>query len=458
MAAVARPPVSAGSSGLKAALIVFVCLTVASLGGFIYLFTLQSDLDRQVASSDAAAQEAQRTNAELNQQMSELAKETMGQPSNAPGEIQKAIDELKRTLASDERLKISRDQDLKSVVKTLYARYRETAEELAKQTAEREKLNADFEALNKAAQENQKAYADRIAQLQTQYETLEKETAAARDSWAKDISDLKARLASATDTASRHLSKERQAVQELQQQLTQRDTRIQELRETLASFRPATDQLAALQIADGTVLRLVPGQNIVYISLGSRDQIKPGMNFAVYSRHRGVPADGKGKASLEVNQVFETTAEAKVLSTTPGDPIVEGDVIANPVYDRNRRFNFAVAGDFDLDFDGRVDDPAGQKVARMIESWGGNIVKTVDTRTDFVVLGEPPAAPPPSFSSEAMTGTVAEHKAEQEAGQKAFEALKNEARALSIPVLTRTQFLHFIGRPVPANAGDKFST
>ncbi|HOJ56656.1 MAG: hypothetical protein WBL15_07895 [Phycisphaerae bacterium] len=458
MAAVARPPVAAGSSGLKAALIVFVCLTVASLGGFVYLFTLQSDLDRRATDQETAAAAAQRTANEANQHLSNFAKETIGQATNSAGDIQKALDEIRDPLVKDEQLKISADQDLKSAVRQLYTKYRETADELAKRTAERDKLNADFEALNKTAQESQKIYTDKLAQLQTQYEQLEKESKEARDAWAKDVADLKARLASATDTAGLHLNRERQMVQNLEQQLAQRDTRIQELRETLASFRPSADQFAAIQIADGTIVRLVPGQKLVYISLGARDRVKPGMNFAVYSRHRGIPADGKGKAALEVSQVFETTAEAKVLSTTPGDPIVEGDIIANPVFDRNRQFNFVVAGDFDLDYDGRIDDPGGQQVARMIENWGGKIVKTVDTRTDFVVLGAPPTGMTGDSGLGTGAHTVAEHKAEHEAATKQFEALKNEARALSIPVLTRTQFLHFIGRPVPANAQDNGST
>src|SRR5690606_179929 len=108
-----------------------------------------------------------------------------------------------------------------------------------KRTAERDKLNGDFEAPNKTAQESQKIYTDKLAQLQTQYEQLEKESKEARDAWAKDVADLKARLASATDTAGLHLNRERQMVQNLEQQLAQRDTRIQELRETLASFRPS---------------------------------------------------------------------------------------------------------------------------------------------------------------------------------------------------------------------------
>jgi hypothetical protein len=206
---------------------------------------------------------------------------------------------------------------------------------------------------------------------------------------------------------------------------------------TLSKFRPSTDTINLLQITDGSVVQAVSGEQIVYIDLGLRDHIKAGMTFAVYSRIRGIPADGRGKASIRVNNVFETTSECQVNTTTAADPVVEGDVVANPVYDRNRQFNFVVSGDFDLTFDGKIDDPAGEQVRRMIKEWGGAIEPTVDTRTDFVVLGAAPTV-----------GVTAEE------ARKRFEAVKQEARSLGIPILTRTQFLNFVGFGVPRNVKD----
>jgi prefoldin subunit 5 len=457
MAAVARPPVAAGTSGLKAALITFVCLTVGSLGGLVYLFTLQSDYESRMAQKDSAAATAQKSADEAGQQLSGFAKEVIGEATNSPADIQNKINAIRTALARDNRLKSIRpDMALVSAVQALKAEYDNTAKQLADMTAERDKLNANFTALNEAAKANEQHLNEQLTSLRTQYETMEAEATSSRKAWADNVADLKKQLASSNETAGKQLAGVRQAVANLDQQLSQRDARIKELRETLASFRPSADQLAPLQVADGTIVRLVPGQSIVYISLGSQDRVRPGMNFAVYSRYRGIPADGKGKASLVVTQVFDTTSEARVLSTTPADPIIEGDIIANPVYDRNRQFNFVVAGDFDLDFNGKVEDRGGQQVARMIESWGGKVVKTVDTRTDFVVLGAPPAGPPPSTATDAAT--IAEHKAEHEADLKSFEAIEAEAKALSIPILTRTQFLHFIGQPVPGNAKEGVGT
>lgn len=458
MAAVARPPVASGNSGLKAALISFVCLSVASLGAFIYLFTLQADLQRGKTNAEAQAQQANQGASQAREQLSGFAKDAVGKATDNPAEIQKEIDQVRADLLKDESLKgkIRPDMALTSVLQQLKIEYDNGRKQVQDLTAERQKLNDDFTALNEAAQASKKAVDEQIAQLQAQYKTLEEESTTARNAWTKDLADLRTKLDSIKDATGKDLSAARQALANIEGELRQRDTRIQELRETLASFRPTADQFAAIQIADGTIVRTLPGQNIAYISLGAQDRIKPGMTFSVYSRHRGVPADGKGKATLEVSQVFDTTSETRIRSTTAGQPIMAGDVIANPVYDRNRQFNFVVAGDFDLDFDGTAEDPAGKNVARMIESWGGKIVKTVDTRTDFVVLGAPPTPPPPLTATEATE--AAEHQAEYEARVKAFDAIKAEVKALSIPVLTRTQFLHFIGQPVPANARDNSGT
>jgi hypothetical protein len=454
MAAVARPPVASGNSGLKAALITFVCLTVASLGGFVYLFTLQSDYQRDMTAAQNSATQANQSASQAKEQLSAFAKDTVGEAADSAAPIQKKIDDLRAKLAQDETLKgkVHADMDLASILNELKGAYDATLTQLQNVTAERTKLNSDYTALNEAAQATKKSVDEKIAQLESQYQKLEEESNKAREAWTKDLADVRTKLDSVKEATGKDLGTARQALANIEDQLKTRDGRIQELRETLASFRPTADQFAAIQIADGTIVRTLPGQNIAYISLGSRDRVKAGMTFSVYSRHKGVPADGKGKATLEVTQVFADTSETRIRSVAAGEPVMVGDIIANPVFDRNRQLNFVVAGDFDLDFNGAVEDPGGKNVARMIESWGGKIVKTVDTRTDFVVLGAPPSPAPPATASEGTT--AAEHKAEYEAQVKAFDAIKAEAKALSIPVLTRTQFLHFIGQVVPQNAKD----
>jgi hypothetical protein len=112
-----------------------------------------------------------------------------------------------------------------------------------------------------------------------------------------------------------------------------------------------------------------------------------------------------------------------------------------------------VAGDFDLNFDTQIDDPGGQEVARLIRLSGGQVATKIDTTTDFVVLGAPP--PEADQIPEGVDDPAAvERNRRREAERKVFMDLLNEARMISIPILTRTQFLHFIGFGVPQNISD----
>jgi hypothetical protein len=237
--------------------------------------------------------------------------------------------------------------------------------------------------------------------------------------------------------------------QDLEKQLADAKTHVTELNDKLSRFQPGMDTISAEQIADGEVVRSVPVENIVYIGLGKRDHITPGMMFTVYSKPR-IGAGMHEKATIEVRNIFDATSECRVTSNKEGEPILEGDVVANLVYDKNKHYRFVVAGNFDLDFDGRIDEPGGvggQEVAQMIERWGGQVVPTLDSSVDFVVLGSPPPAPiklPTGATDEAKQRTVDQAKT-----RAAFDAIRSEAKSLSIPVLTRTQFLHFIGAQIP---------
>jgi len=178
------------------------------------------------------------------------------------------------------------------------------------------------------------------------------------------------------------------------------------------------------------------------------------MTFSVYSPVRGIPADGKGKAAIEVANVFDTNAECRVTLRTPGEPILTDDIIANPVFDRVRQFHFAVIGDFDLNFDGQPEDAAGREVMRLIERLGGKVVSKVDSNTDFAVVGLPPPPPIPVVPGSENEAAATERNAQLTQRRVAFETQLKEARSLSIPILTRSQFLHFLGQSMPKNTPD----
>jgi len=453
--AIGRPQMGNIAAGVKAALIAFVCLTVASLGITIWLYTQQEDLRAAAdAAQTKAGQAAQRERATL-QQLSDIARDVIGNPTEQPAEIKQGIKTALAPILKDERVKqanIPEDSAVLTALQGLHQALRTDADALAAATKERNDLKAQLAAATETAKAAQQGFADKTAELEKRFQELEQKNAADQQAWSQQLEQLTQQVAKGGEDANRQLNAVREAKRQDEEKIKTLQARIDELVETLAKNRPSADRLSLLQSKDGDVVRAVAGEDLCYIDLGRRDALKTGMTFAVYSRIRGIPEDGKGKASISVVNVFETTSECRITSSTKGDPVLEGDVVANPVYDRSHKLTFAVAGDFDLDFDGKIDDPGGEQVTQLIRSSGGQVVDKIDTRTDFVVLGAPPPmAAKPDEGDDAQAKARA---AQRQAAHDAFEAAKQEAKALSIPVLTRTQFLHFVGFGVARDKPD----
>lgn len=447
MAAIARP--QGGGGSIKVALIVFVVLTVLSLAGTIIILTQYSDMQAQETDARNQAAQASKNLQTTQRQLESFAQIATGKAVTDPVEIQKAINDERNRIAADPVLKLPADTALLTMLRTLHEQFVTQGEALKKTSDEAARLDAELKKLTEETAAERKSYADKAADLEKRFQDLEQQSNKDRESWQQQVASLTQQLEKASEAAGAQLTAERQQLQSRTKERDEAQARVKELVATLASFRPQPDLTSAMQIADGEVVRAVAGEDIVYITLGQRDGLKRGMTFAVYSRIGGIPEDGQGKATIRVDEIFETTSECKVTSSAPGQPIIEGDLVANPVYDKTRKLNFVVSGDFDLNFDGQIDDPGGVKVTKLITQAGGNVVQTVDTRTDFVVLG---ASPPPAFTGNANDSPEAQERAaKREAELKAFDGIVREAKALSIPVLSRTQFLHFIGIKVPRN-------
>jgi hypothetical protein len=439
-------------TGIKVALIVFVCLTVASLAFAVILFTHQADLDQAVASAQDRASQAGKERSDMQQQVSEIARLVTGDSTSETSKIQASIAAAIKPVVNDptvQQARVAPDSAAITVLQRLYQLYQKNAEELAKTTAQRDDLVKQLDQVNKAAEARAQEFAAKTTEFESSLKQAEEQAAAHQQAWTQQVENIKGSSGKTLGSTTTELSNARALIVKIEKQLEEKNLRLKELADKLARFQPGMDTVTPQQIADGTIVRSIPTENIVYISLGKRDRVTPGMPFSVYSRS---PRDNnvQEKATVEVMNVFDNTAEARVKSSKPGDPIIEGDLIANLVYDRNKRYRFVVAGDFDLDFDGQIDQPggvAGQDVARMIERWGGQVAPTLDSSIDFVVLGAPPHEPLPLPAN--ATEEARQRTAEQTNIRQVFEGIRAEAKALSIPALTRTQFLHFIGHQVP---------
>jgi len=247
------------------------------------------------------------------------------------------------------------------------------------------------------------------------------------------------------------LQKAQQLVEAKDRQLDQEKRLATALGDKLAGRRMSVvDPL--LRQPDGMITS-VASEDVVYINLGSGDHLVPGMTFEVYNRHEGIPKQDDlmsdedmpiGEASIEVERVYASDSQCRVVKMEIGQHINEGDLIANLVYDRNTKYNFVIYGNFDL---GQTQQPKSadrQKIAALVTEWGGHVQKDINVDTDFVVMGKEPTVG--TFSPDELQDPLNRRLQEdQETESKAYESELDKAKELHIPIMNQNRFLYFCG-------------
>ncbi|HUW82113.1 MAG TPA: DUF4200 domain-containing protein [Phycisphaerae bacterium] len=286
----------------------------------------------------------------------------------------------------------------------------------------------------------------RVAAMEEQVKQMEQQSV----QFEQKTDDLQKEYVDARTNAERARDEETRKLTDRLRELEADNQRLSELvdrqGDIIQQFRPKTEQWSLATQADGRVLTALPGDPIVYIDLGRQvtNPITLGLSFKVHAADKPVPEGGQGKATIEVVGIYSDTSACKIIESTPGDPVVEGDYVVNPIYDRNHRYRFVVLGTFDLNGDG-IDDPQGeQTVEGLIGRWGGQVVDALDARTDFVVLGRRPQAVG-GLSPDATAQQVEQYRQVQQRAVR-YDSVLVEAKALRVTILTQNQFLSFVSR------------
>jgi hypothetical protein len=269
---------------------------------------------------------------------------------------------------------------------------------------------------------------------------------AARDEYRSQrdatLAQLEQEFETISDQNTAALTNERQMRQQCEENLTEAQERFRILRRRLGDMMVGPEELATARTPDGKILTAVPGDEVVYIDLGRKDGLTLGLQFAVYSADVGIPEDGRSKAQIEVVSINATTAECRIVRQGRHEVILEGDLVANPIFDPSRPLSFVIAGNFDLDRDGMVDRDGAAAIASLVRNWGGQVHTEITPLTDFVVVGAPPRRPRPD--SEVPADRVEVNKSRREAWE-AYNSVLETGRSLSIPIMTQEVFLNFLG-------------
>ncbi len=266
----------------------------------------------------------------------------------------------------------------------LYGDARADASNIRKQ-AESDVANA--QAAQKQAEKNRDAADTKLAdevKLFTEDRTrMNREKEETRDELSKTVRSFNSFRKKASDETTKLTKKTKQLSGTIETQ-----------RKQLTLLR--SDQFETTQ---GLVRFVMQGGNVCTINLGSADALRPGVTFGVIDADETRLQDAKIKATLQVTKIRgQHLAEARVVARPEiSSPIIEDDKIYSPFWAPGQTVKIALAGDIDIDGDGRPDN---EQVRGMITSAGAEVAATIgvdgtetgklDASIRFLVIGEDP--------------------------------------------------------------------
>ncbi|HEY3246229.1 MAG TPA: hypothetical protein VGM03_23035 [Phycisphaerae bacterium] len=307
---------------------------------------------------------------------------------------------------------------------------------------EKRQLNQRATQLASDMQNQREQFEKTVAEINTQMGDIEKSRTASRTDRDKQIADMQQRVDELNRVYRGDIQKVKVEAEMAKGALAEMKARDKARMEKLGDLQIGPQPLVPARKADGTVVEAKAGEDIVYIDLGRGMHLVPGMNFAVYPAGAAIPTEGRAKARIQVQRIFERTSECKVVELLGNQVVRVGDQIANPIYDRKRPMKFRVLGEFDLNGDGTPDPQAVGTFEAIIKDWNGMVADRVGPDVDFVVLGIAPRRP-------VTVGDTSPERKERDAlAQRLFDdynAELDKARNLGIPILVQDVFLNFLG-------------
>lgn len=314
----------------------------------------------------------------------------------AIGKLDAAIAKITADAGDDNAARLKSANGAVAIIESLHELY--SSEREARMKAEKASQRA-LDGLAKAEDTNKKLdekFKDALAKLNTQVESLQKSKSDFESEKRAEIDALASKVESTRNALEENRVAHAKEKRRIASTLRDQDEMLAAQTDALKQFRHVptnAEPMAIARKAVGKILRILPGDSLCYINLGRDDRVTLGMTFSVYSGDQRIPADGRGKATLEVKSVDSRTAECRIVAApSPDDPIIVGDSVNNIILSQNRtkKQRFVVVGEFDTDFDGEADVRGREQIVAWIERLGGEVTDEVTAMTDYVVLGVPP--------------------------------------------------------------------
>ena len=309
-----------------------------------------------------------------------------------------------------------------------------------------EDLQIDLDNATAQVEQNRQDFLAELDQFQSSYdktrESFENLKADMDNATAEQIETFQAKL----DAEQSKLRQKQLDLQATEKKLDDSDTLLQDALTKLEAIKPKPDQEAQAYKPDAQIVRIDSQNGIIYLDAGIKDHVYRGLTFAIYDRNKPIPENGEGKAEIEVFQVSEQVSAARIVKSDTKDPIAKEDIVANLIWDRNTPNQFVVAGDFDFNNDGLIDADGAQRIAELIERYGGTVADTITVDTDFLIVGVEPVSLRRPTQQELDIDPMAQQRYEMSAKKiEAYNQILGKAGSLGIPVFNQKRFLYLIG-------------
>ena len=449
---------TSASVGMMVTLAIFALLSLALFVLTIVFFARTQRLTADLANSNLALEVAVRP-AERNDRWEELQNEARRENKGVVKFLDDQLADMKILAAGNRRTSVEAITEAKSELlgpdaPSLMDASRDQLQRNDRQADELGKIN---EALN-AANIDLQAEVERVRGIEDEHQkTVDALTSeiggykARIDGYREEVSAAKREMDERVDNIRGDLE---DRIAELESDNNSLDAELRIAQAQLREFRTekANETLRAENegaLVDGAIIGINAPAREVYIDRGRRHRVVLGMTFEIYDDGASIKVDPstgqypRGKATVEVIRISENSSTARILFERRGNPIVEGDALANAIYDPEKIYSFTVFGNFDVNGDGLYTKQELQDIRGIITSWGGTVTDDISGDTDFVVLGSRPILPPEPKSGDPIE--VIQHYLDLSTQATQYDRLFEVASQTGIPVLNKNRLATLTG-------------
>ncbi|NLX03680.1 MAG: hypothetical protein GXY33_00910 [Phycisphaerae bacterium] len=439
-------------------LIIFIVLFLASVTGLVVLFLYQEELRQNADKWErqynelvgrgatetklreyAGAGQAQRTSAvgALVAERDELARMLTGSTGSSVSQAQAQVEQLLASVpdqlgAVKQQGQVDMVAAFTQAIGTIQSLQQQLAaaqQQLTDAQSRADTIAAQYQDLETKYKESTQQITQQLQNLQKQFEQYKQQHEQQLASIQEQIGgDLKQRMTDVQQSFSENVDELRDMVRR----------NLQTLVRTMKQLAPGGQRMAAsltveklLQQNDGQVLTI--SGDVIYVSLGADQNVRPGARFYVYSALQEGSAKPEPKAYIEITKVGDLTSEATLIARRPGQPVLANDLLGNLVYDRDRQLTFFVMGRFDFNKDNYPDPNGKERITDIIRASGGQVADQLSPNVDFVVMGD--------ASKAAAEG----EEADQDEQDQSFDELKDQVQAMAIPTVDADTFITYTG-------------